>query len=85
VHRVTRGTASGTHIKLSEKSERIGGGSAYALGAGSRTRLRGVAFAFSANRSQRSPKLRRSVASSGELANFARRAHSAACARQYIT
>jgi len=54
-------------------------------GAGSRTRPRGVAFAFCAKRSQRSPKSRRSAASSGELANFARRAHSAAWARQYIT
>jgi hypothetical protein len=56
-----------------------------AAGAGSRMRPKGVAFAFSANRSQRSPKVRRSAASSGELANFARRAHSAAWARQYIT
>jgi hypothetical protein len=48
-------------------------------------RPKGVAFAFSAKRNQRSPKLRRSAASSGELANFARRAHSAAWARQYIT
>jgi hypothetical protein len=43
------------------------------------------AFALSANLSQRSPKARRSAAICGELANFARRAHSAACARQYIT
>jgi len=35
--------------------------------------------------SQRSPKLRRSAASSGELANFARRAHSVAWAWQYFT
>jgi hypothetical protein len=47
--------------------------------------MRPLAFAFSANRSQRRPKARRSAAISGELANFARRAHSAACARQYIT
>ena len=59
--------------------------SACALGAGSRTRPNGVAFAFCAKRSQRSPKSRRSAASSGELANFARRAHLAAWARQYIT
>jgi len=39
-----------------------------------------AALAFSANRSQRSPKSRRSAASSGELANLARRAHSAAWA-----
>jgi hypothetical protein len=50
---------------------------------GSRTRP--LALAFSANLSQRSPKARRSAAICGELANFARRAHSAACARQYIT
>jgi hypothetical protein len=50
---------------------------------GSRTRP--LALAFSANPSQRSPKARRSAAICGELANFARRAHSAACARQYIT
>lgn len=47
--------------------------------------MRPLALAFSANLSQRSPKARRSAAICGELANFARRAHSAACARQYIT
>jgi hypothetical protein len=47
--------------------------------------MRPLALAFSANLSQRSPKARRSAATCGELANFARRAHSAACARQYIT
>jgi len=47
--------------------------------------MRLLAFALSANLSQRSPKARRSAAIFGELANFARRAHSAACARQYIT
>jgi hypothetical protein len=47
--------------------------------------MRLLAFALSANLSQRSPKARRSAAICGELANFARRAHSAACARQYIT
>jgi len=51
----------------------------------SRGRPSGVACAFSASLSQRSPKLRRSAASSGELANFARRAHSAAWALQYFT
>jgi hypothetical protein len=54
-------------------------------GPASRLRPKGVAFAFSANRSQRSPNLRRSAATSGELANFARRTHSAAWAWQYIT
>jgi hypothetical protein len=48
-------------------------------------RPKGAACAFSANLSHRSPKLRRSAAICGELANLARRAHSAAWARQYIT
>jgi hypothetical protein len=51
-----------------------------AADAGWRTRPTDAAFAFSANRSQRSPKSRRSAASSGQLANLARRAHSAAWA-----
>jgi len=44
---------------------------------------KGAACAFSASLSQRSPKLRQLAAISGELANLARRAHSAAWARQY--
>jgi len=48
-------------------------------------RPNGVACAFSASLSHRSPKLRWLAATSGELANLARRAHSAAWARQYIT
>jgi len=48
-------------------------------------RLSAAALALSASLSQRSPKVRRSAASSGELANFARRAHSAAWAWQYFT
>src|SRR6266446_5980444 len=48
-------------------------------------RPKGAACAFSANLSHRSPKLRRSAVICGELANLARRAHSAAWARQYIT
>lgn len=40
--------------------------------------------AFSANLSHRSPRLRRSAAISGELANLARRAHSAAWSLQYF-
>jgi hypothetical protein len=39
---------------------------------------RAAARAFSANFSHRIPKFRRSAAISGELANLARRAHSAA-------
>jgi len=48
-------------------------------------RPKGAACAFSANLSQRRPKLRWLAAISGELANLARRAHSAAWVRQYIT
>jgi len=48
-------------------------------------RPNGVACAFSTSLSHRSPKLRWLAATSGELANLARRAHSAAWARQYIT
>jgi hypothetical protein len=43
-----------------------------------------LARAFSASLSHRIPKLRRSAATSGELASFARRAHSAACSWQYF-
>jgi hypothetical protein len=56
-----------------------------AADAGWRTRPTDAVLAFSASRSQRSPKSRRSAASSGELANLARRAHSAAWAWQYMT
>jgi hypothetical protein len=48
-------------------------------------RPKGAACAFSASRSHRSPKLRWLAATSGELANLARRAHSTAWARQYMT
>src|SRR5262249_27894684 len=54
-------------------------------GSGLLVRPNGVACAFSASLSHRSPKLRWLAATSGELANLARRAHSAAWARQYIT
>ena len=48
-------------------------------------RPNGAACAFSASLSHRSPKLRWLATISGELANLARRAHSAAWARQYMT
>jgi hypothetical protein len=65
--------------------ERFTGPAAVRAACAAEDGTRPLAFAFSANRSQRSPKARRSAAISGELANLARRAHSAACARQYIT
>jgi hypothetical protein len=48
-------------------------------------RPKGAACAFSASLSHRSPKLRWLAATSGEFANLARRAHSTAWARQYMT
>jgi hypothetical protein len=54
------------------------------LGAVALQNNRSVVCAFSASLSHRSPKCRCRFATSGELANLARRAHSAAWFRQYL-